>query len=161
MKIPQDITDIITKTSDSLRKLFKIIPCKPICNLNKCDYCDLQRTIHPTTKQQIEKLDKWFADINCLYNAKLIPNKYSKSILLPEQTTSYCLINSKYWHKKHKKCPFWQATIGASPDSAMTIHLTRTILRLTLWIFGLSVLMVLIALASFFSSMWLQGQQCP
>lgn len=103
---------------------------KPIIKLNKCDYCDLNRTVQPTTKQQIEELDKWFKDIDYLYKAKLIPHKYSKSILLPEQTTSYCLISSKYWYKKTKKCPFWQATIGANPDSAISIHLTRKILKI-------------------------------
>jgi len=77
MKIPKNITNLLTQASNSIHKLFKIMSC---ANLNKCDYCDLQRTIHPTTKQQIEKLDKWFADIDYLYKAKLIPNNTAVQI---------------------------------------------------------------------------------
>ena len=134
--------------------LSKIFKHKSICKLNKCDYCDLQRTIQPITKQQIKEIDKWFSGIHCLYKARLIPHKYSKSILFPEQTTSYCLINSKYWHKKQIKCPFWQATIGANPDSAITIHLTRKILKLTNWIFALTIIMAFIASASLLLSLY-------
>jgi hypothetical protein len=110
--------------------------------LNKCDYCDLQRTIQPTTQKEVIAVDKWFGNIDELYKAKLIPHKYSKAILIPENTTLYCLINSKYWHTKKKKCPYWQATVGSTPSGALSLYYTRATTLLTAAIYLLTGLLV-------------------
>ena len=141
---------------NNMNILSKIFRQKSECNLNKCDYCDLQRTIQPITGLQVKQTDQWFSDINCLYKANLIPHKYSKAILIPEDTTSYCLINSKYWHKKkkHVKCPFWQATVGSSPSSAMSLHHSRQTKKMTKAIYILTAVMAFYAVLSIFQIGW-------
>jgi len=140
-----------------MKILSKIFKQKSKCKLNKCDYCDLQRTIHPKSGQQVKEIDQWFSDIHCLYKAALIPHKYSKAILIPENTTSYCLINSKYWHKrraKQVKCPFWQSTVGSSPSSAISLHHSRETKKMTRAILWLTWLMVAIAIFSIIQIAW-------
>ena len=128
-------------------------------NLNKCDYCDLHRIIQPR-HDEIQSLDKWFSDIHELYQASLIPHKYSKRILIPENTTSYCLINSKYWHNKNKKCPYWQATVGSSSDAAMSLHYTRQTKKLTSSIYILTAIMAILAIHPWLLTIIKAFQEC-